>query len=308
MRFGVLGRTGLRVSRLGYGAMELRRPLAGEGPTCSEPQAEAILNAVLDAGINFIDTSPDYGRSEERIGRYVGSRRKEFFLATKCGCNPPDMRARPDEPHHIWTRAQLLRNIEESLHRLRTDYVDVLQLHNPYLQQQKMGRTDVAMDELIETLGEIRSQGLARFIGVSTTLPWMIEHVERDVFDAFQVPYSCLQPEHDEAIRRAAATGAGIVIRGGIARGGPDAQAAPAPNSDLWRRARLDDLLDGMKPSEFLLRFTLSHPHCDTTIVGTCDAEHLAENLAAVAAGPLPQDVCLNAIRRITDATAASRP
>src|SRR3954469_17110993 len=79
-----LGRTGLQVTMLGYGAMELRgAPRARE---TSDSQAETILNAVLDAGINFIDTSVDYGVSEERIGRYIGKRRAEFYLASKCCC------------------------------------------------------------------------------------------------------------------------------------------------------------------------------------------------------------------------------
>ena len=79
-----LGRTGLPVTMLGYGAMELRG--APRARDISEAQAETILNAVLDAGINYIDTSIDYGLSEERIGRYIGHRRDEYYLASKCGC------------------------------------------------------------------------------------------------------------------------------------------------------------------------------------------------------------------------------
>src|SRR6201993_2051087 len=79
-----LGRTGLQVTMLGYGAMELRG--APRGRDVTETQAETILHAVLDAGINYIDTSIDYGVSEERIGRYIGDRRSEYYLASKCGC------------------------------------------------------------------------------------------------------------------------------------------------------------------------------------------------------------------------------
>ena len=84
-----LGRTGLEVTTLGYGAMELRG--APRGRDVSEEQAERILNAVLDAGINFIDTSIDYGVAEERIGRYISHRRSEYFLASKCGCLAGDL-------------------------------------------------------------------------------------------------------------------------------------------------------------------------------------------------------------------------
>ncbi len=79
-----LGKTGLAVTTLGYGAMELRG--APRGPEISDAEAERILNAVLDSGINFIDTSIDYGRSEELIGKFISSRRGEYYLASKCGC------------------------------------------------------------------------------------------------------------------------------------------------------------------------------------------------------------------------------
>src|SRR5580692_10612546 len=93
-----LGRTGTDVTILGYGAMELRG--APRGPIVDEAQAGQVLNAVLDGGINLIDTSPDYGNSEELIGRYIGHRREEFFLASKCGC-PLDQAPNPTQrlPH-----------------------------------------------------------------------------------------------------------------------------------------------------------------------------------------------------------------
>src|ERR1700743_1785893 len=79
-----LGRTGADVTILSYGAMELRG--APRGPEIAAEDAGRLLNTVLDRGINLIDTSPDYGRSEELIGTYLGKRRDEFFLASKCGC------------------------------------------------------------------------------------------------------------------------------------------------------------------------------------------------------------------------------
>src|SRR6476659_3243484 len=91
-----LGRTGLEVTTLGYGAMELRG--APRGRDVSEAQAESILNAVLDAGINFIDTSIDYGVAEERIGRHLARRRSEYFLASKCGCLAGDLVRTPPPP------------------------------------------------------------------------------------------------------------------------------------------------------------------------------------------------------------------
>ena len=82
-----LGRTGLEVTQLGYGAMEVRGERIWGGRPCGDAEAGDILNAVLDAGINFIDTANDYGKSELYLGRHLAGRRDEFFLATKCGCH-----------------------------------------------------------------------------------------------------------------------------------------------------------------------------------------------------------------------------
>ena len=110
-----LGRTGLQVTALGYGAMELRG--APRGRDVSETQAETILNKVLEAGINYIDTSIDYGVSEERIGRYIGHRRDEYYLASKCGClvgAPPAPRGQRGA--HVFTRGNVVAELNKVLH------------------------------------------------------------------------------------------------------------------------------------------------------------------------------------------------
>jgi aryl-alcohol dehydrogenase-like predicted oxidoreductase len=109
-----LGRTGLEVTMLGYGAMELRG--APRARDISEAQAETILNAVLDSGINYIDTSIDYGLSEERIGRYIGHRRDEYYLASKCGCLVGAPRApRGDRSPHVFTPENIIAGVEQEL-------------------------------------------------------------------------------------------------------------------------------------------------------------------------------------------------
>ena len=292
----MLGRTGLEVTQLGYGSMGLRGPRTWGVRAVEDAAADKFLNRVLDVGINFIDTSPDYGASEERIGRFISSRRDEFYLATKCGCVFTQQEDHL-ELDHIWEKDVIRGNLETSLARLRTDYVDLLQFHG--------GDAETLQKEgLIDLLVEFRSQGLIRHLGVSSSLPNLPGMIELDVFDTFQIPFSCLAPQHDECIASAAATGAGIIIRGGIAQGGPDAEIR-RPNLDaVWTAARLDELLDsGTSRAEFILRFTLSHPHCDTTIVGTCNTEHLDENLSAVTKGPLPADLLSEVARRVSAAT-----
>ncbi len=280
----ILGRTGLEVTQLGYGSMGIRGPKTWGVRVVSEEAANEFLNSVLDAGINFIDTAPDYGVSEQRIGQYISSRRSEFFLATKCGCVYTQHEDRL-ELDHTWKKEVIQRNIETSLQRLRTDYVDVLQFHGGDAETLKR-------EGLIELLMDFRDQGMVRFIGASSSLPHLPGLIELGVFDTFQIPYSCLAPQHHDLITRATETGAGIIIRGGIAQGGPDAEIQRPALNDIWTRAKLDEVLsNGMNRAEMILRYTISHPQCNTTIVGTCNAAHLAENVAAAAKGPLPTDL-----------------
>jgi len=287
-----LGRTGLEVTQLGYGSMGIRGPRTWGVRVVSDEAADEFLNAVLDAGINFIDTSPDYGISEQRIGQSISSRRSEFYLATKCGCVYTQ-----HEDHleidHVWKKDVVQRNLEASLERLQTDYLDLLQFHGG-------DAATLEREGLIELLMSFRDQGLVRWIGVSSSLPHLPGLIDLGVFDTFQIPYSCLAPRHHDLISKAAETGAGIIVRGGIAQGGPDAEIQRPALNDVWTRARLDEVLPaGMMRSELILRYTLSHPHCDTTIVGTCNPQHLADNIAAVAKGPLLPDLYQQIASRI---------
>jgi aryl-alcohol dehydrogenase-like predicted oxidoreductase len=299
----VLGRTGAEVPVLGYGAMELRGPEYMGGPAISDEDAGRLLNELLDAGVSLIDTSIDYGRSEELIGQHLSSRRGEFFLASKCGCPlalPPGAMPTPDT--HDFSAANVRGGVEQSLTRLRTDHLDLVQVHlSP-------SRADMEAAGTIEELDQLRAEGKVRFIGMSGTLPSLPDHIDMGAFDVFQIPYSALQPDHDELITRAAKAGAGVLIRGGAARGTasqdknwtvqPLSATGPAAQ-DRWQSARLDELLDGMSRHEFILRFTLSHPAMTSAIVGTSNADHLRGNVAIATLGPLPHDVYAEARSRL---------
>ncbi len=291
MQKRVLGRTGLEVTQLGFGAMEIRGSKTWSGREVTEKKAETILNAVLDSGINFIDTAPDYGMSEDFIGKYISHRRDEFYLATKCGCNPTDK----DKPH-VWEGQQLEQNIETSLQRMKVDYVDVWQLHNPTVDEFEKG-------SLLETMQKVKDSGKVRSISISSTHPYIEKFIQLGVFDTFQIPYSALQREHEEAISKAAQAGAGTIIRGGVAKGEPGRSGMPNEKTwGNWDKARLNELLqEGQSRTDFMLRFTLSHPDMHTTIVGTLNPEHLAENLKTAEAGPLPADIYVEAKLRLDE-------
>src|SRR5215510_9328974 len=173
-----LGRTGLEVTMLGYGAMELRG--APRGRDVTEEQAEAILHAVLDAGINYIDTSIDYGVSEERIGRYIADRRSEYYLASKCGCLVGATPApRGQRNPHVFTRDNILAGVEQTLEE-----------HGA-----------------LETVLDLKRAGTIRHIGMSGTLPNLADHIAMGVFDVFQIPYSAVEREHEALITAASEAG-----------------------------------------------------------------------------------------------------
>jgi aryl-alcohol dehydrogenase-like predicted oxidoreductase len=289
-----LGRTGADVTILSYGAMELRgQP---RGPEITDEDAGRLLNRVLDGGINLIDTSPDYGRSEELIGTYLSHRRDEFFLASKCGC-PLDVPADATPPYaHDYTPGNVRADVEQSLRRLRTDRLDLVQVH------MSPSRATLAENHTVETLQELQAEGKLRFIGMSGILPNLPDHLAMGVFDVFQIPYSAVQRDHEELITEAADAGAGTFIRGGAARGaasadkswqvGPLSQQAGLGQRN-WETSGIASLVReaGLTSMEFVLRFTLSHPGLSTTIVGTANPAHLAGNIAVAEQGPLPADL-----------------
>jgi aryl-alcohol dehydrogenase-like predicted oxidoreductase len=290
-----LGRTGIEATVLGFGAMELRGADSGRRRRPITPeQAGRVLNDVLDQGINYIDTSIDYGTSEEFIGQFISDRRGEYFLASKCGCLVGAPPAAPDQRQpHVFTRENIVAGVDQSLRRMKTDYLDVVQLHaSPSMET-------LEAEDVVTTLLELKAAGKVRFIGSSSTLPNIEAHVALDVFDVFQIPYSALERDHEAVITEAADHGAGTVIRGGVARGEPGAGNGAEDVWAAYERADLDSLADGASRSEFMLRFTISHPALSTTIVGTLNPDHLAENVAAATKGPLPDDVYAEAKRRL---------
>ena len=276
MQSAVLGRTGLYVKRLGYGAAH-RKPQSNEN-------AKLIHQTALDLGINFIDTADDYGNSEELIGEFLSHRRSEYFLATKCGGS---------DKGHIWTKQNCISTFENSLKRLKTDVIDIMQLHNPSVDECVSGN-------LVEALQEMKQTGKVHWIGVSTNLPDLTTYLEWDVFDVMQIPYSALERTHENWISRAAQKGVGIIVRGGVAHGEPGHGSGSEEQWDTFERAGLNELCSTNESrSGFVLRYTLSHPFVHTIIVGTTRQEHLTQNVEAVLQGPLPEDVYQEAKKRL---------
>ena len=292
-----LGGTGLKVTRLSYGAMEIRG--APRGRHITPKQAETVLNAVLDAGVNYIDTSIDYGQSEEFIGQFISRRRSEYYLATKCGCQvgAPQAPAGQRSPH-VFTKENIVAGVNQSLKRMKTDHLDVVQFH-----------ASPSMKELddhgaLAALQDLQRQGKVRHVGMSGVLPELASHVSAGAFKVLQIPYSALERQNEAWVAAAARKGIGTVIRGGVAKGEPGQSGVSRP--DTW--AAYDQVkLDEVKPqgetrTSFMLRFTLSHPDVHTTIVGTLNPDHVRSNADAARRGALPANVYSEAKKRLSAA------
>ena len=295
MEHRILGKTGLQVSRLGLGA-------AMHGDVYrQDEEVGRLLHHALDAGVNFIDTAAMYNRSEERIGRFLASRRDEFFLATKCGVHRAG--GRPGaEIVEDYSRDGILRSVEESRSKLRMDVIDLVQFHG--LPPAEL------LDEAFETLMDLKTRGWARFVGVSADGPAAAALVgeamgERDAaelscrwpVDTWQFTYNILSQEAaTELMPTLRAEGIGTIVKRPISN--VVWERDEEPDNDfyrkLWQRTRqlpLDALAGDLSLVEFALRFVLSHADVDIALSGTTNPDHLEMNIRGLETGALPADM-----------------
>jgi aryl-alcohol dehydrogenase-like predicted oxidoreductase len=275
METRTLGRTGLTVSRLGIGLAEI-----GFGLTLNDTdQAGRVLNMALDQGITFLDTAECYDVSEELVGRTVAHRRDAFVLATKAG------HVSGGYAGEDWTVATLRDSIDRSLVRLRTDHVDLLQLHSCEVDVLERG-------DAIRVLQDARQAGKTRFIGYSGDNEAAAWAVSSGLFDTLQTSFNVVdQRARLRLFDRADARGMGIIAKRPIANGAWGAPKAPSEYSaDYHQRGQamlaLGALPDaGLDRIALALAFTLAHDAVDTAIVGTRNPQHAADNIARVQRG-----------------------
>jgi aryl-alcohol dehydrogenase-like predicted oxidoreductase len=296
-----MGKTGLAVSRLGYGAMELAGP--PQARALDEGEAIRFINRVVDQGINYIDTSIDYGLSERLIGKALDHRRADIILASKCACQvgiegPPEHGEK-----HTFTGENVKAGVEQSLRRLRTDHLDVVQVHG------SPTRKELEDGGVIDAMLELQRQGKVRHLGISSRLPRVTEFIDLDYFSIIQVPYSALQRQNEDVLAALRKSGKAVVARGVTGRGAPAKEWATRPIGtadgevrELWQQAGLDELLQGMSRIEFMIRFAMANDNVDVCLVATTDEAHLAADVAYAMKGPLDSELFQTACRRLAAA------
>ena len=263
----------MKVSVLGFGGSEI----GYQG--VSAKTVTKLLDSALDAGLNVIDTAECYVNSEELIGKAVGGRRADFHLFTKCGHGNDFSRA-------DWRPVALLKSIERSLTRLKTDRVDLVQLHSCTLRQLQRG-------DVIAALEEARERGMTRYIGYSGDGEAARYAIECGRFDTLQTSVSIADQEAIElTLPLAHEKHVGVIAKRPIANAMWLATSRPeAYYAHYWMRLqklKYPFLSDPKTAVATALRFTLAVPGVHTAIVGTTKPERWQENAALLRKGPLP--------------------
>ncbi len=229
----MLGRTGLEVTAISFGGLPMQR--------CTLAEAGPVLNAALDAGINFIDTARAYTDSEEKIGCHVSSRRKEYYLATKSMARD---------------RAGMARDVDISLETMKTDYIDLYQIHNV----KNRADFDKVMSPggALEALQDAQKAGKIGHIGITGhSMELLTESLRTGLFSTVQAPFNCIESQAEkELFPLARKENIGIIVMKPLGGGQID------------------------KP-DLALRYILEHD-ITTAIPGMDEVKHVEENLAAL--------------------------
>ena len=277
MHFRTLGKTGLQVSVLGFGAS----PMGNVFDPVDEKEAISAVHLALDHGVNFMDVSPFYGLTlaETRLGKAMEGKRKNLILASKCG--------RYGLKEFDFSKKRILQSIDESLTRLRTDYLDLFQLHDiEFVDKQ------IILEEAVPCMQEVVKSGKARFWGITGLPVRYLAKIARETNPDTVLSwahYNLLEDEINEELVPLAQD-----MNFGLLNAAPLMQRilsdAPLPD---WHRSPVEVkamqpvLLElchsyGYQLSQVALRFAMDHPLIASTIVGMCEVKNVRQNLEAV--------------------------
>jgi L-galactose dehydrogenase len=274
MEYRQLGETGLRISILGFGASPLGNAFRETDPV----EGKAAVHLAVERGINFFDVSPYYGLTlaETRLGEALEGRREKVVLTTKCG------RYGADE--FDFSAARITAGLENSLKRLRTDYVDLLQAHDV-----EFGDVQQVVEETVPAMRKLQEQGKARYIGITGySLKNLMEIAGQVKVDSIlsYCRYNLLITDMEaKLVPFAKKRGVGVInaspLHMGIIteRGAPEWHPAPQAVRDAGQRVVAVCKARGVDASEVALRFCLDQPDVASTLVGLSSRGHVERNL-----------------------------
>lgn len=277
MEYRTLGKTGLNVSVLSFGAS----PLGDVFETVDEAEGTRAVHYAIDQGINFFDVAPFYGitLAEERLGKALVGKRHGIHLATKCG--------RYGLTDFDFSYARVLTSIDESLRRLKTDYVDVFQLHDIEFVDE-----EIILNEAIPAALKARQMGKTRFIGITGLPVRYLAHIARQVeVDTVLswAHYNLLEDEiNDELVPLSKKKGFGLMNAGPLLQRilsdaqPPEWHRSPQAVKDIQPVLQKLCKPYGLKLSDVAIRYAVDHPDIATTIVGISETAHVVRNVGAL--------------------------
>jgi aryl-alcohol dehydrogenase-like predicted oxidoreductase len=289
MKQRALGKSGLSVSEIGFGAGGYWGMKAFD-----DRRAARLVEQALYGGINLFDTGPNYsrGNAEVRLGRILGGRAKHLVISTKVGSLWSEGRNTKD-----FSPASIEHSLRESLRRLHLDHLPLLHFH---------GYPNPA-GPAVETLLRLKDKGMVGALGVSTGPGGAKRALKLGIFDCLMVEYNLVDRSLAPVIAAAGKAGTGIIIKSPLAQTlySRDIFKISAP-SDVWyllralknhrhkfiqgRKFRFINDVEGLKASQVALAYVLSNPHVTSAVVGTVRPEHLQTNLETSAIR-LPADL-----------------
>jgi aryl-alcohol dehydrogenase-like predicted oxidoreductase len=287
METRVLGRTGLRVSRIGFGLAAVGRPgyinlghgedLAGRVDVARmEQRAHEVLDAAYARGVHYFDAARSYGKAEEFIGSWLASRKlrpEDVTVGSKWGYTyTADWRVEAEEHEVKDLSVQTLRRQFGESQTLLGRHLDLYQIHSATLESGVLED-----DTVVAELERLRGEGLA--VGLSVTGPRQAETIERAVdggrFDTVQATWNLLERSAGPALERAHATGMGVIVKEALANGRLTARG------DV-RRVQAEAERRGTTPDALVLAACLAQPWADVVLSGAATVEQLESNLGSL--------------------------
>ncbi|MBU0477201.1 aldo/keto reductase [bacterium] len=296
MQLKEIGNTGIKISRIGFGCAsigcEYGIKINGKSCILLEKETSGLVDYAINKGINFFDTAPAYGRSEEILGKALKGKRHSVIIGTKLALILENGML----PSKSVIEKKINNSINKSLKLLKTDYIDILQIHEA---DKKLYCSDV-----LNALYKFKKQGKVKLIGASTYgIDMPKEALEKEVFDALQVAYNLIEQQTENVIFMAKRQGVGIIVRSALMKGiltDKRFQISSELNPIVKHIEKYNSFINGKieSLSDLAIKFVLSNSGVTSTILGMDKKEYIDQAVKNADTEPLSSET-MNRLKKL---------